>query len=91
MGGSARLLRLDAGYGGGAVRFVIAWLLGWQVVWLQDHDGAIHQRLARPTPYGLLAYRMSRVFRIAPILLLPDGVTKGRCYVVSWKPTEAPK
>jgi hypothetical protein len=68
------------------MRQIVAWVLGWKVVYLMDHDGHVCQRLAEPTPFGLVAWRMSRLFRIARVLLLPDGTVTGRSYVTRWKP-----
>lgn len=68
------------------MRRLIARLLGWQVVYLLDFDGEVVRRLAEPTPFGLLAWRMSRIFRIRRVLLLPDGSVQGACYVKAWRP-----
>lgn len=70
------------------MRWVIAKILGWQVVWLIDHDNEAVHRLARPTPHGLLAWRMSRVFRISPVLCLEGGRIKampGNSYIKRWQ------
>lgn len=70
------------------MRYLIATLLGWKLVWLQDMPICANEtvlRLARQTPYGLRAYRTSRVFRIAPCILKDDGTVAGACYVASWK------
>lgn len=69
------------------MRRLIAWVLGWQVVYLVDHDGFICKRLAQPTPHGWMAWRMSRLFRIRPVLLEPDGTVRNGVYVESWRPT----
>lgn len=74
------------------MRKLIAWILGWQVVWLRDHDGEVVRRLAQPCPFGgLIAYRMSRLFRISKVSLLPDGRVKGAFYVEEWRPDSAPR
>lgn len=67
------------------MRNLIAYLLGWRVVWLLDHGGDVSCRLAQPTPFGLAAWRMSRAFRIAPVLCLPGGKTVGASYVKEWR------
>lgn len=67
------------------MRHLIARVLGWKVVWLKDFDGELVCRLARPTPFGLRAWRMSRVLRISPVTLLDGGVVRGACYVSEWR------
>lgn len=67
------------------MRKAIAWVLGWKVVVLLDCDGEVTVRLARPTPFGLACYRMSRVFGIGYCLLLEGGRVSGASYVREWK------
>lgn len=68
------------------IRRLVALLLGWRVVWLRDYDGEVVCRLAKPTPYGMMAYRMSRLFGISPVILLPGGKVTGASYVHEWRP-----
>ena len=70
------------------MRRLIAWLFGWKIVYLLDFDGEVCCRLAQPSPFGWTAYRMSRVFGIGKVLLLPNGRTRGACYVDEWRPAE---
>lgn len=65
-------------------RKIIAAILGWKVVYLLDFDGEVVCRLARPTPFGASAWRMSRTFRVAHVRLLPDGTVQGASYVREW-------
>lgn len=65
-------------------RKIIAGILGMKVVYLLDHDGEVTCRLARLTPFGSTAWRMSRVFRVGQVLLLPDGTVRGASYVTNW-------
>ena len=67
------------------MRKFIAWVLGWKVVALLDIDGEVTFRLARPTPYGLVCFRMSRVFQIGRCLLCDDGRVHGAPYVKEWR------
>jgi hypothetical protein len=67
------------------IRKIIAALTGGKVVQLRDHDYEITTRLAYRSAYGWTAYRMSRVFGISRVLLLPDGTVKGASYVHEWK------
>ena len=61
-------------------------LTGGQVVWLRDHDHEVCTRIARNTPFGLMAWRHG--LGVQQVFLLPDGKTRGCCYVVAWKPDE---
>lgn len=67
------------------MRKLIAWALGWKVVALLDHDGEVTIRLAQPTPFGLVCYRMSRTFKIGRCLLTGDGRVSGAIYVKGWR------
>lgn len=67
------------------MRTFIAWALGWKVVALLDHDGEVTFRLAQPTPFGLVCYRMSRVFKIGKCLLTDGGRVCGASYVKEWR------
>ena len=64
----------------------IAKLLGREVVWLQDFDGEVNKRWAKPTPFGLVCWRM---YPVSKALLLPNGEVKGPSYVASWKPARS--
>ena len=63
---------------------LLAWLTGRKVVYLMDHDGEVNRRLAKETPFGLTTKRIKRNC-VAGVLLLPDGNTRGKGYVISWK------
>lgn len=67
------------------MRKIIAWVLGWEVIWVQQFNGKVYRRLAQPTPYGLVAYTHSRVFDIGCFVCLPDGTCSGDICVTSWK------
>jgi len=66
------------------MRRLIAFALGWKVVYLLDFDGEVTKRLARPTPFGATAWRMSRSMHVGQVLLLPDGSVRGSRYVTEW-------
>ena len=57
-------------------RYFIAKLMGWMLVWLQDFDGEIVLRCARPTPFGLIAYRMGYIN--GTCILNKDGTVTGK-------------
>ncbi len=61
-----------------------AWLTGQKIVYMQDHDGAVHRVLAYKTSRGWVAKRYA--YHIRDVLLLPDGTTERseRHYVMKW-------
>jgi hypothetical protein len=67
------------------VRRFVAWLLGWEVVWLRLAGGEVRCRLAQPTPFGLYVYGTSRVWKLGGALCLPGGKIEGACYVYEWR------
>lgn len=67
-------------------RKVLAKMLGWRVVWVQHHDGAVYLHLVRPTPFGLQGFAQGRWCRIGAFICLPDGSCRGASYVERWQP-----
>lgn len=63
---------------------IIAKLLGYKLVWLQTHDGAVYLRLAKPTPFGLTGY-LWPTGKIGPFTCLPNGTCSGTTYIERWR------
>ena len=63
-------------------------LMGYRKVWLEDFDGELNQRLAKPIQItnirgAMIANRYAWFYPVM-VVLLPDGTVKGRSYVVKW-------
>ena len=59
--------------------------MGYRKVWLEDFDGELNQRWAKPIRLKgigevMIAYRNDW----SPLSLYPDGVVRGKNYVVKW-------
>jgi hypothetical protein len=66
------------------IRRLLSLLTGRPLVWLQDHDGEVHLRIAKRTPFGLSARRWS--LGVYDCFLREDGSVLGPCYVMRWMP-----
>ena len=67
-------------------------LLGYRKVWLEDFDGELNQRWAKPARLRdmgevLLADRWGWLMP-SRVILLPDGSVKGKAYVKKWHEEE---
>lgn len=70
----------------------IASLLGRRVVFLQDYDGHVVKRWAKPTPFGLVCNRFAFCGDDdTRCLLLPDGSIRGPSWVDRWASNNAPE
>lgn len=71
----------------------LAPLFGRRVVFLQDFDGKVAKRWAKPTPFGLVCNRFALSGdHDTECLLLPNGAVRGPSWVDRWAfptPTEA--
>lgn len=72
----------------------LAPMFGRRVVYLQDFDGEVSKRWAKPTPFGLVCNRIGLFGgRDTECLLLADGTVKGPSWVDRWAfhtPQEVP-